>query len=293
MSQWLNYHHLLYFREIATEGSIAAAAARLKLSPSALSMQLKNLEETLGHPVFERRSKKLFLTDFGRHTLEYAENIHRLGEELVQTVNNSSFSDKALFRIGVMSGLPKSMTVDVVDLLRKEFPRSPLSIHEGNFINLKQNLLDHEIDILISNYAPVDQTDLFFVKKFKKEPISFYGTSEFKELANDFPKSIEAAPVVLPNKFSHMRSSVDYWFKKNNIHYNLSAEVQDSSLKKYLAQEGHGIVPLAEFSAKQFVDEGKLFSIGRLEDVYEEYYLIMTKRLLKVPAAEFLVKVLS
>lgn len=293
MSQWLNYHHLLYFREIATEGSIAAAAARLKLSPSALSMQLKNLEETLGHPVFERRSKKLFLTDFGRHTLEYAENIHRLGEELVQTVNNASFSDKALFRIGVMSGLPKSMTVDVVASLRNEFPQSPLSIQEGNFIELKQNLLDHEIDILISNYAPVDQADLFFVKKFKKEPISFYGTEKFKNLREDFPQSLEGVSVVLPNKFSHMRSSVDYWFKKNNIHYNLSAEVQDSSLKKYLAKEGHGVVPLAEFSAKQFVEESKLFQLGRLEDVFEEYYLIMTKRLLKVPAAEFLIKELS
>jgi DNA-binding transcriptional LysR family regulator len=53
MASWLNYHHLLYFREIATQGSIAAAAQSLNLSPSALSMQLKNLEETLGHPVLK------------------------------------------------------------------------------------------------------------------------------------------------------------------------------------------------------------------------------------------------
>ncbi|MCF8058998.1 MAG: LysR family transcriptional regulator [Bacteriovoracaceae bacterium] len=293
MAGWLNYHHLLYFREIASEGSIAAAAQKLKLSPSALSMQLKNLEETLGHPVFERRSKKLFLTDFGRHALEYAERIHRLGDELVQTVNNASFSDKALFRLGVMSGLPKSMIVEIVQKLRTNFPESPFSISEGNFLDLKQDLLNHEIDVLFANYAPVDQSDLFYVKNFKKSPISLYGTEKFLPLKENFPKSLEGQSVVLPNKQSKMRTSVEYWFQKFNLHYELSAEVQDSSLKKYLAHAGLGLVPLPEFAAEQFVKEGKLFQIGRLEGVFEEYFLIMTKRILKVPAADFLTKNLS
>lgn len=290
MAQWLNYHHLLYFREIATEGSIAAAATRLKLSPSALSMQLKNLEETLGHPVFERRSKKLFLTDFGRHTLEYAERIHRLGDELVQTVNNASFSDKALFRIGVMSGLPKSMTVEIVKNLRDKFPQGPLSVSEGNFNHLKQMLVEHEIDVLFANFAPVDQTDLFFVKSYRKSPVSLYGTREFSSAIKGFPQSIEGMPFVLPNIHSNLRTSLDYWFKENNIHYQLAAEVQDSSLKKFLAQDGIGLVPLPDFSAEQFVKEEKLFRIGSLEGVYEEYFMIMTKRIMKVPAVEHLLK---
>ena len=290
MASWLNYHHLLYFREIATEGSIASAAEKLSLSPSALSMQLKNLEETLGHPVFERRSKKLFLTDFGRHTLEYAERIHRLGDELVQTVNNASFSDKALFRIGVMDGLPKSMTVDIVKKLRQEFPESPFSIFEGSFNDLKNDLLNHDIDVLFANLTPSDQSDLFYAQKFRKEPISLYGTNEFLPLKDNFPRSLEGKPIVLPNRHSNMRSSVEYWFKQENLHYDLSAEVQDSSLKKYLALADLGIVPLPEFSADQFVKEGKLHQLGRLEGVFEEYYLVMTKRVLKVPAADFLTK---
>lgn len=293
MASWLNYHHLLYFREIATEGSIASAAEKLSLSPSALSMQLKNLEETLGHPVFERRSKKLFLTDFGRHTLEYAERIHRLGDELVQTVNNASFSDKALFRIGVIDGLPKSMTVDIVTKLREEFPESPFSIFEGSFQDLKNDLLNHELDVLLANNTPNDQSDLFYAQNFRKEPISLYGTSDFLPLRDNFPKSLEGKPVVLPNRHSHMRSSVEYWFKQEGLHYSLSAEVQDSSLKKYLALSGLGTVPLPEFSAKEFVEEGKLHKLGNLEGVFEEYYMIMTKRVLKVPAAEYLTKVMG
>lgn len=290
MASWLNYHHLLYFREIATQGSIASAAQSLNLSPSALSMQLKNLEENLGHPVFERRSKKLFLTDFGRHTLEYAERIHRLGDELVQTVNNGSFSDKALFRIGVMDGLPKSLTVDMVKALRQEFPESPFSISEGSFQDLKNDLLNHEIDVLLSNFHPNDKSDLFYAQKFRKEPVSLYGTKEFVGLQDNFPKSLENVPVLLPNRHSGMRSHVEYWYKQEGLHYNLFAEVQDSSLKKFLAIAGLGLAPLPDFSADQYVEEGKLYKIGRLNGVFEEYHLVMTKRVLKVPAAEFLTR---
>jgi LysR family transcriptional regulator, transcriptional activator of nhaA len=58
----LNYHHLRYFWAIAHERSLARAAARLHVSPSSLSVQLRQLEERLGHPLFERRGRALVLT---------------------------------------------------------------------------------------------------------------------------------------------------------------------------------------------------------------------------------------
>ncbi len=48
---FLNYHHLRYFRAIATEGSLTKAARHLKLSQSALSVQLRSLEQSLGQPL--------------------------------------------------------------------------------------------------------------------------------------------------------------------------------------------------------------------------------------------------
>ena len=57
----LNYHHLRYFREVAIEGNLSRAAQRLNVSQSALSMQIKNLEERLGQALFERVGRKLVL----------------------------------------------------------------------------------------------------------------------------------------------------------------------------------------------------------------------------------------
>jgi LysR family transcriptional activator of nhaA len=55
---WINYHHLLYFKVIAEEGSVSKAAEKLRLGQPTLSAQLKLFEETLGVQLFERQHKK-------------------------------------------------------------------------------------------------------------------------------------------------------------------------------------------------------------------------------------------
>ena len=83
MIKWLNYHHLLYFRTIATEGSISRASEKLSVGQSALSSQLKQLEESIGQQLFQRKGRSLELTEAGKVALEYAEEIFQKGEEFV------------------------------------------------------------------------------------------------------------------------------------------------------------------------------------------------------------------
>ena len=58
---FLNYHHLRYFRAIASEGTLTGAAKRLNLSQSALSIQLRSLEDSLGQTLFLRALQNVFL----------------------------------------------------------------------------------------------------------------------------------------------------------------------------------------------------------------------------------------
>jgi LysR family transcriptional activator of nhaA len=76
----INFHHLRYFHAIAKEGSLTRAAKRLSLSQSALSVQLKRFEQSLGMAMFAREHKSLVLTEAGRLTLDHAESIFRLGD---------------------------------------------------------------------------------------------------------------------------------------------------------------------------------------------------------------------
>src|SRR6266446_5744505 len=59
----LNYHHLLYFWAVAKEGSLRRTSEVLHVSQPSISAQLKQLEESLGTPLFTRTTRRLILTD--------------------------------------------------------------------------------------------------------------------------------------------------------------------------------------------------------------------------------------
>ena len=67
----INYHHLRYFWAVAHEGNLTRAAERLYVSQSAVSVQIKKLEQHLGHALFERRGRTLVLTEAGSIALEF------------------------------------------------------------------------------------------------------------------------------------------------------------------------------------------------------------------------------
>ena len=103
----LNYHHLRYFREVAKEGHLGRAAARLNVSQSALSMQIKALEDRLGHQFFDRVGRRLILTEAGRIALDHADRIFGAGEELLATLRQGG-TDIPPLRIGSLSTLSRN-----------------------------------------------------------------------------------------------------------------------------------------------------------------------------------------
>jgi LysR family transcriptional activator of nhaA len=65
---WLNYQRLQYFQMVAQEGSIARASEKLNLGQPAISIQIKHLEEEVGCDLFERRNRRLVLTQAGQQS---------------------------------------------------------------------------------------------------------------------------------------------------------------------------------------------------------------------------------
>ncbi|MBP9730531.1 MAG: LysR family transcriptional regulator, partial [Moraxellaceae bacterium] len=86
----LNFHHLFYFWRVAKIGHLTRAAEEVHTSQSALSAQIRQLEERLGEPLFEREKRRLVLTDTGQLVFAYAENIFGLGQEMLGRLQGRS-----------------------------------------------------------------------------------------------------------------------------------------------------------------------------------------------------------
>lgn len=280
---WLNYHHLFYFRAIAATGSIAAASAKLRLGQSTLSAQLRQLEDSVGKPLFERRNRKLILTDAGQAALNYANEIFRLGDEMLEVLQDRTVGNQIHLQIGALDSVPKSVLLALVSGAYKVAPCT-VSILEGKGDELLRELRAHRLDLIVSNYpAPSGEDTKMHSRSVAKLPVSIYGAAKFRVLRRGFPRSLAGKPFVLPTVHSKLRHDLNHYFKLHGLQVAGVAETQDTSLLELLAQGGLGLAPLS-------ANDGGLVRIGRLAGVFEEVWLISAQRKLENPVAARLMR---
>jgi LysR family transcriptional activator of nhaA len=288
--QWLNYHHLFYFRVIAGEGGIARAAEKLRVGQSTLSAQLKQLEEMIGKPLFERRNRKLHLTEAGKAALAYSNEIFRLGDEMLEVLKDNTAENHTHLQIGALDSVPKSVLLSLALEAYKIAPCT-VSILEGKGDELYRELRAHRIDLIVSNYsAQMMEEGKVYSRSIAKLPVSVYGSKKFKDLRRSFPQSLDGKPFVLPTVHSKLRHDLNHFFKLHSIQTVPVAETQDTSLQKVFAEHGIGLAP---FSAVSKFRERNLIRIGKLEGIYEEVWLISAQRKLENPIAAKLMNTFS
>lgn len=288
---WINYHHLYYFKVIATEGSIAKASEKLLLGQPALSAQLRQLESNLGVALFDRYPKKLVLTETGKVALAYANDIFKTGAEMFEALHDRLVPKRVHLQIGALDGIPKSFLLKMVQKAMG-FGNVTVSVLEGKGDELMRELLAHRIDLFLSNYKPPssDKKNFVSVRLLARSPVSIYGSKKFLALKKNFPRSLNQAPVVFPTWDSRLRHEVEDFYKLRALTPDIICETQDTSLQKMLGETGMGLVPLSQAGASSQVKEGGLVRLGRLSGLYEEYYLLTAVRKIENPVASRLMR---
>lgn len=289
---WLNYHHLYYFKVIATEGSIAKAAKTLRLGQPTLSAQLKLLEDVIGHRLFERQNRKLILTDAGRVALDYANEIFRLGSELLDSINQRPLQGRMEFHVGVIDTIPKHVSLDLLNAARA-VTDCVVTIHEGKGSELLRDLRDHKLDLVLLNFAPpVSEASTLQSRKVARMPVVVCGSKKFAGLRRNFPDSLTDQPFVVPTPDSQLRHSLDHWLAINDQKINIVAEAQDTSLQKLMATHDMGLIVAATSAVEELIQEKNLISIGTLKGVFEEYWAVAIDKKIPHPITQKLMKTL-
>ena len=287
---WINYHHLLYFKTIAEEGTVSKAAEKLRLGQPTLSAQLKQFEDNLGIQLFERHHKKLTLTEQGKVALDYAKNIFKMGSEMVEVLHERMKPCCPTLHVAALDSVPKQI---ILQLIKAAYKLSPcqISLSEGKSDELIRELASHRIDLMLTNFLPmgIDAKGLSS-RQITKKNVSFYGTHKFKALRQGFPKSITGKPIILPTYDSKLRYDLDHWAKLQGIEFNVIAETQDIGMKKLMAISEMGLIATAKHTVTRQILSGELIEIGQLLGVYEELLLLSAKRKMENPIAARLMK---
>jgi LysR family transcriptional activator of nhaA len=281
---WVNFHHLHCFWVVATEGGLTQASARLGIGQSALSIQMRQFEESLGFSLFRRSHRKLTLTEQGRVVLSYAKEIFRLGEEMVETLHDRPSEHRVQLKIGVLDTIPKHLTIQLVQhaLDSKD---CGVSVVEGRPEALLEDLSSHRIDLVLMNFMPKISKGRLRAKKIAELPLWVVGRRMHLPLKQGFPRSLDREPFVVPTEDSHVRHEFQSFCVEHELNPELLVEAQDVMVQKLLVLEGVGLGVVPEAAVREYLDDGTLFLIGKLGLFQEELYLVAAERKIENPVA--------
>lgn len=281
----LNFHHLHYFWAVAKDGNLTRTAARLRVAQSALSAQIRQLEEELGEPLFRREARRLTLTEAGRVVLGYAEGIFAAGEELVAAVTHGRRREEPL-RVGAVATLSRNFQESFLEPLSRE-PRARLRLVSGANDDLLARLAGHELDLVLANRpAPREPGRAWRSRRVARQAVSVVGRRRVKGFR--FPAGLRAAPMILPGPESAIRVEFDALCEQLGVSVSVLAEVDDMATMRLLARDSEALALVPSVVVRDELRTGALHELCVVPGLLETFYAITVERRYQHPLIESL-----
>jgi len=273
----MNYNHLRYFWAVAHDGNLTRTAAKLNLSQSALSVQIRKLEDRLGHALFERRGRQLHLTEAGRITLDYADTIFEAGKDLIGTLSQEGRPRRVL-RVGALATLSRNFLVEFLRPLLGQ-QDVELVLRSGTLVELLQGLETLGLDVVLTNVVPPhDAMSTFTTQPITDAAVSLVGTPERLKSQSSLTTLLRDNPMILPTEDSPMRAGFDRLCTRLDVTPTIAAEVDDMALMRLLAREDVGLAVLTPIVVKNELATGLLVEAKHDMGLSESFHAVTIDR---------------
>jgi LysR family transcriptional activator of nhaA len=274
----INYNHLRYFWYVAHEGHLTNAAKALNISQSALSVQIKTLEAQLGHELFERRGRKLLLTEAGRMVLDYADSIFQSGEDLLYQLAHSGEVHRRVFRVGAITTLSRNFQIQFLRPLL-ELEDIELVITSGSLGELLRELDAHNLDVALTNFVPHrDAGSPWASYLIDQQPVSLVGPPTIDPNNRSLQELLSSEPLILPSLDSNIRLGFDALLEQWGIRPNIVAEINDMTMLRVMAKEKIGLAVVPPIVVREELEQGLIGELYQIPKLLETFHAIVPKR---------------
>lgn len=148
MPRNLDLTALRSFVSVAETGGVTKAAGMLNLTQSAVSMQLKRLEESLGLALLDRTGRGVALTATGDQVLSYARKMLALNDEVYARMTDHAFEGQ--IALGVPHDIVYPAIPQVLSRFTQEFPRVKLDLISSYTLRLKEHLSKGTCNLILT-----------------------------------------------------------------------------------------------------------------------------------------------
>lgn len=253
------------FIQVAEQGSFTKAAEKLGYTQSAVSFQIKQLEEALKTVLFERINHSIKLTPKGREILNLAHQMIALSADIEKTANDTN-EISGTVRIAMADSLCHFIFWDHFSEFHRLYPNIKLKVISTSTEEMFRLAKQNDIDLVFTLDKHLYDTNYIIVKEHEINTSLI--TSAENELALKEELSLDdisCEPLILTEKGMSYRQTFEEYAAKKSIELKPILETGDTELICHLVEQGAGISFLPDFVTEKYVKNGKIKQV-RLSD---------------------------
>lgn len=253
----MNMKQALYFKTIAQYGTITAAAKQLYISQPSLSQTLRQIEDEVGTPLFDRSTSPFHLTYAGERYLKAVEAMLDIETRLKEEIESIRRDDGGRLRLGISVTRAMQVLPDVIPIFTKAYPNVTIELTEAASASLEGLLQKGQIDLALAALE-ANEANIAY-ELIEKESIGILagkGSQLAQLIPSGTPISLEMvekeAFVSLDTSHSS-RIIQDRLFRRYNIRPKILLETSSLEVARRVALKSGACMVLPDVYADEFV----------------------------------------
>ena len=279
--QRLNHHHLFIFWNFARLGTFTKTAEELSIAQSAVTAQIKQLEEVLSLTLIDRTNRRRpELTSDGRRVLDYANDIFESSQELLKWATRGEAPKESVIRIGAISGLSRNFQYEFLKPILNE-KKVKIEVTTGDQENLVSLLKEHSLDAILSSHnVKSDGKVSFYSHVITSSPVIFVTNLPKRPLQRgmDLKKCLQERPLIIPGLNFEVRPELDAYLEGLKIPIRILGEIDDIALLRLFALQSGAVVAVPEMGVKNEIEGNELLVLGRAGKIEQRFYAITRQK---------------
>lgn len=285
----LTLRQLEVFAAVARHLSYTRAAEELHLSQPAVSMQIRQLEEAAGLPLFEKLGKQIHLTQAGREFFHYSQTVGRQLQELDEVIEALKGVHSGHLRISVAT-TANYFATRLLAAFSRRYPGTTFSLDVTNRKTLLDQLASNETDLVIMGKPP-EKLDLD-ATPFMENPLVIIAPPSHPLAAKkNIPLiGLQDEVFVAREQQSGTRIAMERFFQECGVTLNTRMEMTSNSAIKHAVEAGLGLGIVSIHTLELELEAGRLVTLDVEGFPIERYWYLVTctgKRLPPVAQAFF------
>lgn len=281
------------FIKAAETGNFTKTAEELGYSQGTVTLQIKQLEDELGVPLFNRTGKRIELSEKGREFMNYAYSIVKTEAEARSAMEEKS-EIKGMLTVGMIESVASFYYKEIIEQFVRKYPEAKLIVKIATTVELMDMLKKGMLDVIVIYDRQVYSDNWECPVKIRESLLFFAGNSNSFSGKHVQLAELDRENFILTEKGCTYRKVIDDFIEARDIELNWNLDIGDTMAIIDFVSKDIGISLLPEYCISEYLKQGSISEIY-VDDFEAELYLqvIYDKRKWMSPVKEAFIDLCS